>query len=133
MTALARAHTSPATPVDYTALRVNQACIILIALLAFLFNASWLAALLCLALVAGTVVPASAPFKRVATKNSADALVRLRCVGEAAHVVIVMDTARIDTRRDVAAKGRSKSMRLPLDGVGAIQSGTGAAAADESA
>lgn len=63
MTTLAAAQTSPDTRVDHTALRVNQACIITIALLAFLFDAPWLAALLCLALVVGTLAPALAPFK----------------------------------------------------------------------
>lgn len=58
---------SPTDPaarvVDHMALCVNQSSIILIAALAFLVNAPWLVALLCLALALGTAVPALAPFK----------------------------------------------------------------------
>lgn len=49
--------------VDHTALRVNQACIVMLAGVAFLANAPWLAALLGLAMAVGTVVPSLAPFK----------------------------------------------------------------------
>lgn len=58
---------SPVSPaaqiVDHTALRVNQSAIVLIAAIAFLLNAPWLVALLCLALALGTAMPALAPFK----------------------------------------------------------------------
>ena len=54
---------SVAQIVDHTALRVNQSAIILISAIAFVLNAPWLVALLCLALALGTAVPALAPFK----------------------------------------------------------------------
>lgn len=55
----------PTRTVDHSALRVNQASIVLVAGAAFLLNAPLLVALLFLALAAGTVVPALAPFKAI--------------------------------------------------------------------
>ncbi len=49
--------------VDHTALRVNQASIVLVAALAFLLNVPLLVALLFLAMAVGTAVPSLAPFK----------------------------------------------------------------------
>ena len=51
--------------VDHSALRVNQACIILFLALGFLFNQVWLVAFVCAVMLVGTLVPRAALFQRI--------------------------------------------------------------------
>jgi hypothetical protein len=51
------------TKVDHTALRVNQACIIGLLILAFLFDQSWLVAFVAAVMLAGTLWPRAGLFK----------------------------------------------------------------------
>jgi Domain of unknown function (DUF4395) len=51
--------------VDQTALRFNQACIVTLVAIALVSGATWLVALLCLAMAIGTAWPALAPFKAI--------------------------------------------------------------------
>ena len=51
--------------VDHAALRVNQAFIIDLSILAFVLDAVWLAALVGLVMLVGTAVPALSLFKRI--------------------------------------------------------------------
>ncbi len=51
--------------VDQTALKVNQAFIITLLVLAFVFNAIWLVAFVAAVMLLGTAVPALSLFKRI--------------------------------------------------------------------
>jgi hypothetical protein len=53
------------TKVDHTALRVNQAAIILLLVLAFLFDQAWLVAVVGAVMLVGTWWPGAGLFKRV--------------------------------------------------------------------
>ena len=57
----------PAGPrqVDRTALRVNQACIIVFLALAFLLDQPWLVAFVCAVMAIGTAFPQAALFQRI--------------------------------------------------------------------
>ena len=50
--------------VDYTALRVNQASIILLNVLAFVLNLPWLVAFVGLVMLVGTLYPKASLFKQ---------------------------------------------------------------------
>lgn len=58
-------NTSNERKVDHAALRVNQAFIIGLSILAFLLDAVWLAAFVGLVMLLGTAVPSLALFKRI--------------------------------------------------------------------
>lgn len=51
--------------VDQSALKVNQALIITLLIVAFVFDSVWLAALVALVMVVGTLVPPLSLFKRI--------------------------------------------------------------------
>jgi hypothetical protein len=46
----------PLSPIDHTALRISQVCIILLNILAFVLNLPWLAAIIALVMTLGTVL-----------------------------------------------------------------------------
>lgn len=56
---------TPATTVDYSALRVNQASIIILLALAFVLNQPWLAAFVAVVMWVGTFLPQAGLFKLV--------------------------------------------------------------------
>ncbi|HEY1410299.1 MAG TPA: DUF4395 domain-containing protein [Promineifilum sp.] len=51
--------------VDQSALKVNQALIIMLLIVAFVFDSVWLAALVALVMLLGTLVPSLSLFKRI--------------------------------------------------------------------
>lgn len=62
--ALARPHVVP-TLLDRTALRVNQALIVVLLVLAFMLDQPWLVALVCAVMALGTAIPRAALFQRL--------------------------------------------------------------------
>jgi hypothetical protein len=58
----------PVGKVDHMALKVNQACIVVLLAWAFLFNWPWLVALVALVMIVGTFIPSAGLFKLLYTR-----------------------------------------------------------------